>query len=90
MLPTFDSIGFIGGIIRPIPLPGKQGTWNLSLTYSKPNLEVCGEPAEPKEGRIIHLSLRHITEDGKVTEFGHRSKYNTLSNAIQNLAYRVL
>jgi len=68
---------------------GEQGPWNLSLTYSGRDAEVGAEPAEPSDDNMLHLSLRHATEDGTVTELGHRMDSSTSGSIVQNLTFRV-
>ena len=68
---------------------GEQGPWNLSLTYSGRNAEVSAEPEETSDDNMLHLSLRHATEDGTVTEFGHRLDSSAGGSIVQNLTFRV-
>ncbi|MBR46869.1 MAG: hypothetical protein CMM31_10415, partial [Rhodospirillaceae bacterium] len=68
---------------------GEQGPWNLSLTYSDRNAEVSAEPEETIDDNMLHLSLRHATEDGTVTEFGHRLDSSAGGSIVQNVTFRV-
>jgi hypothetical protein len=70
-------------------LSGDHGPWNLSLTYSGRETRIGDEPETLDEDRLLHLSLRHSSEDGTTAEIGHRIDSTNGVDIISNLNIRL-